>query len=363
MSLRRSSRLAGQLTLAYGLLIVYASLHPFSGWENMGAALFEFLWAPWPRYFTVLDLVFNGLAYLPFGLLLAATLRARLKPGRAVVVATLAGALLSFGMEMLQHFLPSRVPSNVDLGFNALGSFIGAVLGLRFGRVFADHGLLARWRVRRIVAGLPGDSGLMLILAWLLTQLNPGILLFGNGDLRGVLDLPVPLAFSAARHVLIEEAVVAAGLVAAGLLFWQLMRQRSLPLLGLLLVLTLAVKTAGTMVLMASHSPTHWLTEGSLRGLGIGLLLLGIGLALPRQWQSVITALALLAGTALVNLAPENPYLADTLTRWDQGHFLNFNGLTRLASIVWPYAALALLVTLRAGARDEPPQWGKRSLP
>ena len=35
------------------------------------------------------------------------------------------------GLETLQNFLPSRVPSNVDLGCNALGGLIGALAGAR----------------------------------------------------------------------------------------------------------------------------------------------------------------------------------------------------------------------------------------
>jgi VanZ family protein len=341
--------------------VVYASLHPFAGWADTGVGLFEFLAAPWPRYYTNLDLLFNGLAYLPLGLLLMAALLPRLKPGSAVVVATMAGVLLSLTMEVLQHFLPSRVPSNVDLGLNGLGSLAGALLGVRFGRAFADHGALARWRARRIIGGHLGDAGLVLMLAWLLTQLNPEILLFGNGDLRSLLDLRATLAFTAARHVVVEQAVAATGLIAAGVIFWQLMRARSLWLLATVLVLTVATKTLGTLLLVEPYEPGHWITEGNLEGLAIGTVLLLPALLLPRQAQTTVAALALLAGTALVNLAPENPYLADTLARWNQGHFLNFNGLTRLASILWPFFALALLLAINAPREPPLPQGTNRS--
>jgi len=58
---------------------------------------------------------------------------------------------------------------------------------------------------------------------------------------------------------------------------------------------------------------------------------------------------ALLAATALVNLAPANPYTSATLALWQQGHFLNFNGVTRFVSVVWPFAAMAYLVLLAGG--------------
>jgi hypothetical protein len=56
----------------------------------------------------------------------------------------------------------------------------------------------------------------------------------------------------------------------------------------------------------------------------------------------------IMAATVLVNLAPPNPYLTASLKVWQQGHFLNFNGLTRLVSALWPFAALGYLMFLAA---------------
>jgi hypothetical protein len=53
----------------------------------------------------------------------------------------------------------------------------------------------------------------------------------------------------------------------------------------------------------------------------------------------------------LVNLAPENPYLVHSLAVWRQGHFLNFNGLTRLVSTLWPFAALAYVLAAAGRGR------------
>lgn len=58
------------LALAYAVLIIYASLHPFYGWRDVGVSPIAFLDAAWPRYWTVFDLVTNGLAYLPLGFVL-----------------------------------------------------------------------------------------------------------------------------------------------------------------------------------------------------------------------------------------------------------------------------------------------------
>ena len=64
----------------------------------------------------------------------------------------------------------------------------------------------------------------------------------------------------------------------------------------------------------------------------------------------------LMGATVLVNLAPPNPYFASTLAVWSQGHFLNFNGLTRLLSVLWPFAAVLYLVLVTARQGEARPR-------
>ena len=52
-----TERLSRHLALAYTALIIYASLHPFSGWRDSALSPFAFLEAGWPRYWTGFDLV------------------------------------------------------------------------------------------------------------------------------------------------------------------------------------------------------------------------------------------------------------------------------------------------------------------
>ena len=61
-----------------------------------------------------------------------------------------------------------------------------------------------------------------------------------------------------------------------------------------------------------------------------------------------LAAFLLIGSTTLVNFAPINPYLAAILKLWQQGHFLNLNGLTRLVSALWPFVALIYVFTLMA---------------
>jgi hypothetical protein len=97
---------------------------------------------------------------------------------------------------------------------------------------------------------------------------------------------------------------------------------------------------------MRAENMAAFLTYGAQIGLAIGIGGTLAGVALPRTARLAIAAVLLMAATVLVNLTPPNPYLADTLKVWQQGHFLNFNGLTRLVSALWPFAALGYLMFL-----------------
>ena len=71
------------------MLIVYACLHPFSGWRDPGLPAFEFLSAPWPRYYTWVDLTVNVIGIVPFSFALVSALLGRLPRAGAVALAVL----------------------------------------------------------------------------------------------------------------------------------------------------------------------------------------------------------------------------------------------------------------------------------
>jgi VanZ family protein len=352
----RTSPLARYLLAAYTLLIVYASLHPFSGWRDQGAGAFAFLGAGLPRYVTPFDLTANFIAYLPFGFLAVLVLHPRVTGMPGLVVACAAGCVLSLALETLQTFLPSRIPSNLDLLTNSLGALTGAVLGLKFGIHLLGSGRIYALRHRLFVSGAQYDLGLVLLALWLFTQFNPEILLFGNGDLRGLLDQRPPELHPAEVFISMEAAVAACNLVAVGL-FAASLANPGQPLRRLLLALlagALAVKTVAVGILFKSLNILAWLTPGALIGIACGAAALMLAVWLPRASRVAVSGLALMAATVLVNMAPENPYLADALHQWPQGYFLNFNGLTRLVSLAWPFVALFYLILLAPRLAREP---------
>ncbi|NJM31926.1 MAG: VanZ family protein [Limnobacter sp.] len=126
--------LTGLLVLAvlYAVMITHLSLYPYEHFRNIGVGPFDYLYAPWvPVWQKVLwdDIAFNILAYLPLGFLLFPSLgKWPLHAERLLAPLLCIG--MSFGLEALQTYLPSRVPSKMDVLTNAIGAVLGC--GLAF---------------------------------------------------------------------------------------------------------------------------------------------------------------------------------------------------------------------------------------
>ena len=111
--------------------------------------------------------------------------------------------------------------------------------------------------------------------------------------------------------------------------------------------LGLAVATS-VLSTALNFGPEHALAWWSPRitgALGVATLI-----ALALAWVSArfATALALLLLAALVVLVaqvPADPYYAASLQGWEQGRFIRFHGLAQWIGWLWPYAAIAWLVT------------------
>ena len=334
------------LALSYAALIIYASLHPLTGWRDPGISPFYFLDAAWPRYWTGFDLAINALAYLPLGFLLALTLR-RL-PGRWIpaVTALMLGTLLSFCVEGLQTWLPTRVASNLDLACNTLGTGIGALLSIWHGRRFFIRIALLQ---RHLLTPFPhSDFGLVLIGLWLLTQLSPETILFGAGDMRHMLEITPAVPYAAHSFFALETGIIVCNTIAIGLTVRALLADQSSPYLAVAVffVVALSIRTLAAAVLVNPLNAFAWLTPGATLGLSVGGVILSLIMLMPASIRIALAGLALMAGTVLVNVTPPNPYSAAALVTWRQGHFLNFNGLTRLTASFWPFLALPYLTLL-----------------
>jgi len=349
MSHERPSPLARYLFVAYALLVVYASLHPFSGWRDQGLPPFAFLTARFPRPFHPFDMVANFVGYVPLGFLAVLALHPLLRGRAAVLLVALFALLSSFALESLQLYLPARASSNLDLLANAAGGVFGALAAAASRQLLHHQGLHA-FRDRLFLPGGRVDLGLVLLGLWLLTQLNPSTLLFGTGDLREWFRPPPGKLYPAELFVRVEAGVAAANALAVGLMASCLIAPGQPKRLVVLALVGagLCVHSFAFGLLVSSQDILSWLTPGALFGVATALALLLIAPGLPRTVQLALSGLTLLAATALVNLAPANPYMTATLSLWQQGQYFNFNGATRTVSAIWPFAAMFYVVLLAA---------------
>jgi hypothetical protein len=86
-----------------------------------------------------------------------------------------------------------------------------------------------------------------------------------------------------------------------------------------------------------------WATPGARLGIELGFAAALVALRVPETWRATLAALTLLAGVALVNLLPVNPFFDFTLSGWRQGRYVHFNSIARWLAWIWPYAALIWL--------------------
>lgn len=372
------SPLARIALLAYLFLIVYASWFPFSDWRDVGLSPWGYLWAPMPKYWTKFDALINIAGYIPLGMLIVFALYPRIRKVGAVTIAIVAGALVSGTMEAVQQYLPSRIPSMLDLYTNLGGVCIGALLAAGSTAALLERGRLRLLRQQWFHP--QASNGMILLALWPLAQIFPQGYLFGHGQILPILSdwisdtlsdwapqsdwlsgwqsdlLSIPLTLesflnnnaepSPGQYWLLETLITASGLTGAVLMLHCLLR-KSAPKVTLTLVLVsavLALKSLATALLFAPENAFVWLTTGAQGGLLVAVLMLSGLIYTQPAIQRRVAVLMLSVSLLTVNLAPVNPYFLATLQAWVQGKFLNFNGAAHFLSLLWPFLTLWFLL-------------------
>ncbi|MFY7864334.1 VanZ family protein [Roseateles sp.] len=360
--MRRQSS-ATWLLLAYAILIAYASLYPFGPWVwPPGLTLRGMFGLPWPRYFGLFDQYVNLLGYLPLGLLgLAAGLRSGLGLWPSVALGLLPGPALSFAMETGQYFLPSRVPSLADWLLNTIGAAVGMLMGL----LLNAFGGLRRWHDVREFWFQPHCAGALALLAlWPLGLLFPAPIPLALGQWLPHLQLALqdllagtPWAMQWAESLVdetrtlppgVEAITIALGVLSPALLALSVARpglRRVVLVLGAAL-LGILVTALSTGLNFGPQNTWAWLTLATWPGLVAGLVLGLLAVLLPRRVCAALGLVVMCALIALVNQAPSDPYLAQRLQTWEQSRFVNLYGLAEWVGWVWPFVAVAWLLTL-----------------
>jgi VanZ family protein len=339
VSYPRSARIAGFFVLAYLVLIVYASLTPFTDWREPGTATGSFLFAAWPRHIRRFDVFINFLAYLPLGFLLVLALHSRLSIKAALVVSVLSGFVLSLAMEAVQMYLPSRTSSTLDILSNGLGGLTGAFIASRQDVRNFILVQLAKFRDRWFISGSIGDMGLVLIGLWFVSQLDPSLPLLGIVFFAESASLH-PRGFS-----VLTLLSVMCNLIAISLLLMMLMRTAKAAFIAIvvLLLTASAIKLVAAAVLLKPQALLQWLTAESVIGIGYGLFVVATSLLLSPRRVILLCAFVLAAGIVISHLHGNKAPYALALFSWHYGHLLNFTGLARIVAELWPFAALGFL--------------------
>jgi VanZ family protein len=343
------SKIALYVALFCVFVIVYASLQPFVGWSASAKSALSFLGAL-PQYVTYADVAFNIAAYLPLGFALYAvfpfTWQARSRWLSVLIVAF----GLSIVVEMLQTWLPTRVASIYDTASNIVGACIGAAFAAQVLRHRSFIEYLDRLRREMFIPGAAGDLKILLLMVWLIVQINPGIPLFGATFHPGM-----DAAFEPAM-IAVELAQTCAALVGIGLFTDLAMRKRWLGGIALIVVIVTAValKTLAANWLLTPIAWERWLRPGHTLGVALGAVALMVLFWLPRVAKSVIAGIALLSSVMIPFLLPDLVVMRAPLSQfdWNYGQLLNLNGLTRTIVVLWPFIATAVLL-LRFGGESK----------
>lgn len=350
------------------VLVLYASLYPFEGWRwPPGVDGLGVLGLPWPPWHGRFDDWANWLGYLPLGALIyGAVVRSGGPVPHAFALALALPALLSYGVEVGQQFMPGRVPSLKDFALNGAGAVGGALLAA----ALQSAGLVDRWQAVR-ERWFAGDSAmaLLLLLLWPVALLFPAPVPLGLGHVWGELshllqsalaDTPweadaaawlapaAPVSLPLSR--LQEGLIVALGLLAPCLVAYATTHagwHRLWLLLGAL-ALGLAVTTLSTALNFGPAHALAWWSPSMLPALVVGTLLALAALALGRRLASALGFAALAVLVTLVAQAPSDPYYAASLQGWEQGRFIRFHGIAQWVGWLWPYAAMAWLLVRMA---------------
>jgi VanZ family protein len=128
-------------SILFALLVLYGSCMPWdlSSDQHLAARNFTRAKAFWPMGSlqpSRMDLLSNLLLYMPLGLLIAmrASLAEDHTPMTDLLLAVLAGAMLSLVIETIQLMSPTRVAGVHDLLMNTAGAAVGGAIGAARGR-------------------------------------------------------------------------------------------------------------------------------------------------------------------------------------------------------------------------------------
>jgi hypothetical protein len=199
---------------------------------------------------------------------------------------------------------------------------------------------LGELREAMVIPGAWGDAGLVLVMLWLLAQLNPALPFFGAGDVGA----------AGGEAALVKGAAAAMAIAGFGLFVSSLLQRERGTLTVTLVLLSAALwlKFAAAPLLLQPHINAEWMSEGRIAGLAVGVgLLLPLRL-LSRPMRVYAGLLLILAGALLSKIFGAYSPVEELvrLFRWPHGQVGSFATLTRFLHELWPFGAMIFLASL-----------------
>ena len=324
--------------LAYTSLLYYGSLYPFSGWHRPAAPLMHFL-PYWPDHLDKGDVLQNLLVYGPFGLLCTLWLVRSMPVVAAAFTAVVLGTVVSFSVECLQQFNPTRVASTVDIVMNGLGTASGALLSTTIVRHTFSGALILAWRDRWFRQGALTNVGLVVFGFWILSQTSPLVPTLDIGHLRHALGglwraLHAPDAIDMAR--LARYACLTSGLGVMVIL----MGNPGKPVLSLFAVALGAVLFAKVIVI------NRVLSLEAIYGSALALAACLVLKHLPARRLALLGMVLVVTGFTISEQMPGEGGGIGLPFNWVPfaGHMRTLTALEDILEFLWPFMAIGWLV-------------------
>ncbi len=335
--------LARAMSLAYALLILYVSLNPFDFDFQNGIAAWAWVDAPLPRFITLFDVSVNILAYIPFGFLLVFAAYPRWRNFVALGLAISLSALLAFGVETLQSWVLTRIPSLMDWWANVFGGLLGGLLAIPLGPEWLS-GTAIRRRFDQWFGLNWAVCALFLLFPW--AQIYPQSSWLGVGVWGHVIFGSIDWGTTVVNQVFQETLITGFCWLGVALLLSLGMRAKApqWQILNGLLGLTVVLKTLFTALQFGWEFSFIWLTAGAFWGMLSASIALYWALRFQQKTKSLMALLCLIGVTVAINIMPDNPYFILTLRHWHQGRLLHFNELMQWVSVIWLPLALIWMI-------------------
>lgn len=321
------------------VLIIYGTLYPLSDWRIPSAGVIQLLLKP--QRYSLSDIVTNYIVYVPVGALLVSVLPGRSRLGRIAATMVLLGGL-SLLLEIIQTLLPARVPSITDTILNTSGAATGAILAPSLIKLLVLSERLQEIRRSYLRDDAMARAATVALMLWLAAQWSPFVPYISPYAMWGALEpLRMALHGAAINPQLITQHTLE--LTALGILLNMVLRDPYTSAFWLAALLGLGLAGNASIVTQQIY-PEHvlgmavaliltCLLQGPMnRSRAVsGILLLGLGVLAGELWPPFS------GNEHAFNWIPLKGQLLQPLL-----------GVRDLLDDVWPYCALAAVIT---GAR------------